>query len=90
LLRLHVPLKKVLPFVLLADHQPGASLDAAGLAARLSPRAQQTDMFDDADSAAQASTASAPLPTAAHPAPAAPSATGAEALCSTERTLAWA
>jgi putative DNA modification/repair radical SAM protein len=90
LLRLHVPLKKVLPFVLLADHQPGASLDAAGLAARLIPRAQQTGLFDDADSAVQASTPSAPLPTAARPAPAAPSATGAEALRSTERTLAWA
>ncbi len=36
LLRLHVPLKKVMPFVVLADHQPGASLDAVNLAARLS------------------------------------------------------
>ncbi|MDP3310761.1 MAG: hypothetical protein Q8S56_07315, partial [Polaromonas sp.] len=90
LLRLHVPLKKVLPFVLLADHQPGASLDAAGLAARLTPRARQTDLFDDADGAVPAPTASAPLPTAVLPAPAAPSATGAKALRSTERTLAWA
>lgn len=90
LLRLHVPLKKVLPFVLLADHQPGASLDAAGLAARLTPQARQIGLFDDADSAAAASSASAPLPTAAAPLPGAPSATGAEALRSTERTLAWA
>lgn len=90
LLRLHVPLKKVLPFVLLADHQPGASLDAAGLAARLTPPARQIGLFDDADSAAAASSASAPLPTAAAPLPGAPSATGAEALRSTERTLAWA
>ncbi|MES2385352.1 MAG: putative DNA modification/repair radical SAM protein [Pseudomonadota bacterium] len=90
LLRLHVPLKKVLPFVLLADHQPGASLDAAGLAARLTPQARQIGLFDDTDSAAAASSASAPLPTAAAPLPGAPSATGAEALRSTERTLAWA
>ncbi len=90
LLRLHVPLKKVLPFVLLADHQPGASLDAADLAARLTPRPQQAGLFDDADSAAPASSASAPLPTAAAPLPAAPSVTGATALRSTERTLAWA
>ncbi|MGQ2979818.1 MAG: putative DNA modification/repair radical SAM protein [Polaromonas sp.] len=90
LLRLHVPLNKVLPFVLLADHQPGASLDAAGLAARLAPRARQTDLFDDADSAAPASTSSAPLPTAALALPDAPSIPGAEALRSKERTLAWA
>jgi putative DNA modification/repair radical SAM protein len=90
LLRLHVPLKKVLPFVLLADHQPGASLDAASLATRLAPPVRQIDLFDDGYSAAQASTASAPLPTALPAVPAAPSATGAEALRSTERTLAWA
>ena len=89
LLRVHVPLKKVLPFVLLADHQPGSSLDAAGLAARLTPRAVQCDLFDDADGAA-APTASAPLPTAVLAMAAAASATGAEALRSKERTLAWA
>ena len=51
LLRLHVPLKKVMPFVVLADHQPGASLDAVNLAARLSSghatRPVQTDLFDE-------------------------------------------
>ena len=51
LLRLHVPLKKVMPFVVLADHQPGASLDALDLAARLATLpvgATQADLFDDA------------------------------------------
>ena len=46
LLRLRVPLKKVLPFVLLPDHHPGATLDATGLAARLGVRhAVQADLF---------------------------------------------
>ena len=51
LLRLHVPLKKVLPFVLLADHHPGAALDAAALAARLTPQPVQAGLFDDAQQA---------------------------------------
>ena len=38
--RLHVPLKKVMPFVLLPDHQPGKTLDAANLPAQLSQLAQ--------------------------------------------------
>ena len=33
--RMHVPLKKVMPFVLLPNHQPGKTLDAAGLSAQL-------------------------------------------------------
>ena len=33
--RLHVPLKKVMPFVLLPNHQPGKTLDAASLPAQL-------------------------------------------------------
>ena len=48
LLRLHVPLKKVLPFVMLADHHPGAALDAMGLAARLTPAPVQAELFDHA------------------------------------------
>ena len=56
LLRLHVPLKRVLPFVLLADHQPGASLDAATLASRLAPAPAQPGLFDPVDDAAQAVT----------------------------------
>ncbi|MCZ8257928.1 MAG: putative DNA modification/repair radical SAM protein [Polaromonas sp.] len=47
LLRLHVPLKKVMPFVLLADHHPGATLDAAHLAASLSPAPAQRGLFDE-------------------------------------------
>jgi putative DNA modification/repair radical SAM protein len=46
LLRLHVPLKKVMPFVLLPDHHPGASLDAAALAQRLQPAPRQRGLFD--------------------------------------------
>jgi hypothetical protein len=78
LLRLHVPLKKVLPFVLLADHHPGATLDSARLAASLSPPAAQRGLFDDpAPPVAPASAATprpiAPLPffngMPAHPAP---------------------
>ena len=52
LLRLHVPLKKVLPFVLLPDHQPGASLDALNLAARLAPAPVQAGLFDEPDNIA--------------------------------------
>lgn len=44
---LHVPLKKVLPFVLLADHQPGAALDSLQLDARLRPVATQPGLFDE-------------------------------------------
>lgn len=44
--RLHVPLKKVLPFVLVADHQPGSALDAVNLAARLRPAPVQPGLFD--------------------------------------------
>ena len=44
--RLHVPLKRVLPFVLLADHHPGASLDALSLASRLAPAPAQRGLFD--------------------------------------------
>ena len=64
LLRLHVPLKKVLPFVLLADHQPGASLDALDLAARLAPAPRQADLFDLPDDIALPLLAAAapPLP----------------------------
>ena len=46
LARLHVPLKKVLPFVEAADHRPGRALDAADLAARLAPPPVQRALFD--------------------------------------------
>ena len=54
LLRLHVPFKKVMPFVVMADHHPGTSLDALNLKARLTPSALaqpanpvQADLFDE-------------------------------------------
>ncbi|RZJ13914.1 MAG: putative DNA modification/repair radical SAM protein [Acidovorax sp.] len=46
LARLHVPLKKVLPFVEAADYRPGRALDAADLAARLAPPPAQRGLFD--------------------------------------------
>ncbi len=46
LTRLHVPMKKVLPFVELVDHRPGRELDGAALAARLRPPPQQAALFD--------------------------------------------
>ena len=49
LARLHVPLRKVLPFVVLVDHRPGRTLDAADLAARLRPQPPtQASLFDSA------------------------------------------
>lgn len=47
LLRLHVPLKKVMPFVLLPDHHPGAALDAINLAARVQDQPVQAGLFDE-------------------------------------------
>jgi len=47
LVALHVPLKNVLPFVIMADHQPGATLDAANLITRLRPAATQAGLFDE-------------------------------------------
>ena len=45
LARLRVPLAKVMPFVSVAGHHPGASLDAASLAARLRPPPVQASLF---------------------------------------------
>ena len=53
LLRLHVPLKKVMPFVLLADHHPGATLDASALASRLGAGPVQAGLFDDSEAVAK-------------------------------------
>ena len=45
--RLHVPLAKVLPFVVVADHRPGRTLDAADLAAPpRTPRRSKASLFD--------------------------------------------
>ena len=49
--RLHVPLKKVMPFVLLPDHHPGNTLDATRLAAQLKPAPVQRSLFDAVDDA---------------------------------------
>ena len=53
LARLHVPLKKVMPFVLLPDHHPGATLDsnhlASHLAALVRPQQVQGSLFDGFD-----------------------------------------
>ena len=48
LARLRVPLKKVLPFIVLPDHQPGHSLDAVDLKQRLKQLAQpqQLGLFE--------------------------------------------
>lgn len=45
LARLHVPLKKVLPFVEAADYRPGRALEAADLAAQLAPPPVQRSLF---------------------------------------------
>ncbi|MDB5778195.1 MAG: putative modification/repair radical protein [Polaromonas sp.] len=60
LLRLHVPLKKVWPFVLLPDHHPGAALDASNLAARFLPAPVQAGLFDDAAAADPLAAAATP------------------------------
>ncbi len=89
LLRLHVPLKKVLPFVLLADHQPGASLDAEDLRARLIPRSVQFDLFDDPLRAPMTPADPGSLPTDGSTPGPAPWLSGAKA-SRKERNLAWA
>ena len=45
LARLRLPMAKVAPFVVAADHQPGGLLDAARLQQRLVPKAVQADLF---------------------------------------------
>ena len=45
LARLHVPLRKVLPFVEAADYRPGRALEAADLAAQLTPPPVQRSLF---------------------------------------------
>ncbi|MCE9660074.1 MAG: putative DNA modification/repair radical SAM protein [Burkholderiales bacterium] len=43
--RMHLPLGKLLPFVVVADHRPGRELDAAGLVRRLAPPPRQESLF---------------------------------------------
>ncbi len=61
--RLHVPLKKVMPFVLLPDQHPGSLLDAANLLQLIKPSPLQASLFDDAPIADVVPTRSAYLPT---------------------------
>ena len=44
--RLHVPMRKVMPFVVLADHRPARALDGDRLAAQLRPVPVQASLFD--------------------------------------------
>ncbi|WP_077002442.1 putative DNA modification/repair radical SAM protein [Variovorax sp. KK3] len=43
--RLRVPVSKVLPFVMTADHRPGRALEAADFAARFQPAPVQASLF---------------------------------------------
>ena len=43
--RLRVPLAKVSPFIVAADHQPGATLDSGRLLRRLTPKPVQAELF---------------------------------------------
>jgi len=45
LARLRLPMAKVAPFVIAADHQPGGLLDSARLSQRLVPKPVQADLF---------------------------------------------
>ena len=45
LARLRLPMAKVAPFVVAADHQPGGVLDSARLSQRLVPKPVQADLF---------------------------------------------
>ena len=88
LLRLHIPLKKVMPFVILPDHHPGAALDAGDLGTRLQAP-QQSDLFDTplipTDRVPTKLGTSAPLPTTAPIERAQPSVSSFKE----ERSLAW-
>jgi putative DNA modification/repair radical SAM protein len=44
--RMHLPLAKLLPFVVVADHRPGRALDASDLVRRLAPPPRQGSLFD--------------------------------------------
>jgi predicted DNA-binding helix-hairpin-helix protein len=45
LARLRLSLAKLAPFIVTADHTPGAALDSAGLAARFAPKAAQLSLI---------------------------------------------
>ena len=43
--RMHLPLAKLLPFVVVEDHRPGRALDASDLRRRLAPPPRQGSLF---------------------------------------------
>ena len=90
LLRMHLPLKKVMPFVLLPDHHPGATLDAHSLAAQLSPAPVQPGLFDEPEQAVPAPTKSAPLTTPPPEPFHAPSGQSFKEQRDEERSFVWA
>ena len=45
LARLRLPVAKIFPFIVTADHTPGNTLDATALRARLTPKPVQDDLF---------------------------------------------
>ena len=45
LARLRLPVAKLMPFVVAADHHPGATLDSAQLAGRMTPKARQLELI---------------------------------------------
>ena len=45
LARLRLPVSKLLPFVIAADHHPGATLDSGRLAASLAPKPAQLQLI---------------------------------------------
>ena len=45
LLRLHLPLAKIMPFIVTPDHRPVQALDSTALYRRLAPPAEQMDLF---------------------------------------------
>ena len=45
LARLRLPIAKLRPFVLAADHHPGATLDSSALRKALTPKPVQHDLF---------------------------------------------
>lgn len=49
--RLHVSLKKIMPFICVLDHHPGRTLDAADLAQRMRPPPAQGGLFDEREAA---------------------------------------
>ena len=86
--RLHVPLKKVMPFVLLPDQHPGNTLDAANLQQLIQPAPLQAGLFDEPEAVEVAevvSARSAHLPTTK------PELAGPASIQSYEdRSLSWA